>query len=83
MKLTADYQPKGVAMVAISSNSTATHPQDGPEKMSEDAKQYGVTCSPHVFSSSFRHPGSVESHANDTSPLLPLASRRLHISLSV
>lgn len=26
---------------AISSNSTQTHPQDGPEKMKEDAIKYG------------------------------------------
>lgn len=46
VSLAKDYQPQGLAMVAISSNSIATHPQDGPEKMCEDAKQYGVAFSP-------------------------------------
>jgi len=40
-KLAAEYQPKGVAVVAISSNSVQTHPQDGPDKMAEDAKKHG------------------------------------------
>ncbi|KAE8666575.1 V(D)J recombination activating protein 2 isoform 2 [Hibiscus syriacus] len=31
---------KGLAVVAISSNSVATHPQDGPQFMAEDAKLY-------------------------------------------
>jgi hypothetical protein len=39
--LAKDYQPQGLAMVAISSNYIGTHPQDGPEKMAEDAKRYG------------------------------------------
>ncbi|CAI5461020.1 unnamed protein product [Closterium sp. Yama58-4] len=30
----------GLAVVAISSNSVLTHPQDGPEKMAEEAKQF-------------------------------------------
>ncbi|XP_022567892.1 uncharacterized protein BNAC05G16600D isoform X3 [Brassica napus] len=31
---------KGLAVVAISSNSVVTHPQDGPEFMAEDAKMF-------------------------------------------
>ncbi|RXI00092.1 hypothetical protein DVH24_030582 [Malus domestica] len=31
---------KGLAVVAISSNSVATHPQDGPQFMAEDAKLF-------------------------------------------
>jgi len=31
---------KGLAVVAISSNSVVTHPQDGPEFMAEDAKVF-------------------------------------------
>ncbi|KAG6784067.1 hypothetical protein POTOM_009750 [Populus tomentosa] len=38
VKLTNFYMKKGLAVVAISSNSVATHPQDGPELMAEDAK---------------------------------------------
>ncbi|KAJ6391801.1 hypothetical protein OIU77_025709 [Salix suchowensis] len=38
VKLTNFYMKKGLAVAAISSNSVATHPQDGPELMAEDAK---------------------------------------------
>ncbi|MQM03059.1 hypothetical protein Taro_035833 [Colocasia esculenta] len=38
VKLANFYLPKGLAVVAISSNSVLTHPQDGPEFMAEDAK---------------------------------------------
>ncbi|CAN1175905.1 hypothetical protein LINPERHAP2_LOCUS32204 [Linum perenne] len=34
------YMKKGLAVVAISSNSIITHPQDGPEFMAEDAKLF-------------------------------------------
>lgn len=34
-----DYQNTGVSIVAISSNSTQTHPQDGPEHMGELARE--------------------------------------------
>lgn len=37
VKLANDYLPKGVALIAISSNNIATHPQDSPEKMKEVA----------------------------------------------
>ena len=40
--LAKDYQRKGVAVVAISSNSVKTHPQDGPDQMAADAKQFGM-----------------------------------------
>ena len=30
-------------MIGISSNSAVTHPQDGPEKMAEDARSFGTT----------------------------------------
>ncbi|KAJ8762978.1 hypothetical protein K2173_023107 [Erythroxylum novogranatense] len=38
VKLAHFYMQKGLAVVAISSNSVATHPQDGPEFMAEEAK---------------------------------------------
>ncbi|XP_040997969.1 uncharacterized protein LOC121243985 isoform X1 [Juglans microcarpa x Juglans regia] len=38
VKLTNFYMKKGLAVVAISSNSIATHPQDGPQFMAEEAK---------------------------------------------
>ena len=40
-QLARDYETRGVKFVAISSNSVVTHPQDGPEKMKEDAQRYG------------------------------------------
>ncbi|KAF6999408.1 hypothetical protein CFC21_015444 [Triticum aestivum] len=39
-KLTSFYMEKGLASVAISSNSIVTHPQDGPEYMAEEAKLF-------------------------------------------
>jgi len=38
-----DYQPRGVALVAISSNDVQNHPADSPSKMAEEAKQAGYT----------------------------------------
>ncbi|XP_020533015.1 uncharacterized protein LOC105629143 isoform X12 [Jatropha curcas] len=38
VKLTNFYMKKGLAVIAISSNSVATHPQDGPDFMAEEAK---------------------------------------------
>ncbi|ESW09544.1 hypothetical protein PHAVU_009G136100 [Phaseolus vulgaris] len=40
VKLTRFFMEKGLAVIAISSNSVATHPQDGPEFMAEDAKLF-------------------------------------------
>lgn len=48
VKVAHEYSPKGVGFVAISSNSAQTHPQDGPEKMAEDAKKYGYPF-PYLF----------------------------------
>ncbi|KAL8141344.1 hypothetical protein V2J09_007365 [Rumex salicifolius] len=41
VKLSDYYLKKGLAVIAISSNSVITHPQDGPEFMVEDAKSFG------------------------------------------
>lgn len=35
------FQQVGVPFVAISSNDIVTHPQDGPERMAEEAQRYG------------------------------------------
>ncbi len=40
-KLAAEYQPKGVAIVAINANAIETHPQDGPAEMKKLAKRLG------------------------------------------
>lgn len=39
IKLANDYKSKGVGFVAISSNDVANYPQDGPDKMKEQAEQ--------------------------------------------
>jgi peroxiredoxin len=36
-----DYRPKGLAVIAISANYVGSHPQDGPEKMAEEARDAG------------------------------------------
>lgn len=38
--LAKDYQPRGVAFFAISSNDVAQYPDDSPEKMKEVAEKY-------------------------------------------
>ncbi|KAF6251437.1 alkyl hydroperoxide reductase/ thiol specific antioxidant/ Mal allergen [Scenedesmus sp. NREL 46B-D3] len=49
--LAKEYQAKGLAVVAISSNSSQTHPQDGPQQMAEDARANGYTF-PYLFDES-------------------------------
>lgn len=36
-----EYQQKGIGVVAISANDVCCHPADGPEKMADDAVQFG------------------------------------------
>ena len=43
-----EYQGKGLAIVAISSNDVDSHPQDGPDGMQEEAEQAGYTF-PYLF----------------------------------
>lgn len=38
-----EYQPKGIAVVAINSNDTRTYPEDGPEGMAAEARSAGYT----------------------------------------
>ena len=47
-KLGTDYQSSALAMVAISSNDTLTHPQDGPEHMKREAQDAGYVF-PYCF----------------------------------
>lgn len=44
----AEYQAKGLAIVGISSNDTVVYPQDGPEKMKDEARTAGYTF-PYLF----------------------------------
>lgn len=41
IRLANDYIPKGVAIVAISSNDVENYPQDGPDKMKALAEELG------------------------------------------
>jgi peroxiredoxin len=46
-----EYQAKGLSIVAISSNDVASHPDDSPEKMKEEAKSAGYTF-PYLYDES-------------------------------
>src|SRR3954454_17635671 len=47
-KLGQDYVPRGAALVAISSNDVVNYPQDGPDKMKEEAKSAGYNF-PYLY----------------------------------
>jgi peroxiredoxin len=47
-ELIREYQKKGLAVLAINSNSLETHPQDGPVHMIEEADTLGYTF-PYLF----------------------------------
>lgn len=44
----AEYQEKGVGVVAIMSNDVANHPDDSPEHMAEEIRQIGYTF-PYLY----------------------------------
>jgi len=46
-----DYQPRALALVAISSNDPEAHPEDGPDGMREEAKTAGYTF-PYLYDES-------------------------------
>lgn len=48
VEVTKEFQGQGLATVAISANSVKTHPQDGPEKMADFAKERGFTF-PYLY----------------------------------
>jgi peroxiredoxin len=48
VKLVKDYQPKGVAVVGISSNDVESFPDDSPPMMTKVAKQMGFTF-PYLY----------------------------------
>ena len=50
-KFAEEYQSRGLAVLAISSNDAETHPADSPEKMSEDAGKYHYTF-PYLYDES-------------------------------
>lgn len=51
VRLSNDYASKGVSFIGISSNNIATHPQDGPERMTEHAKSAGYNF-PYLYDES-------------------------------
>ncbi len=50
-KFAKEYQQRGLAIAAISSNDAAGYPQDGPEKMRDEARQHGYTF-PYLYDES-------------------------------
>lgn len=47
-RLGHDYRDKGVAVVAISANDVATHPDDSPARMADEKKAAGYTF-PYLY----------------------------------
>lgn len=50
-RFASDYQKKGVNVVAIGSNDVQNYPADSPEKMKEDAQNFGYNF-PYLFDES-------------------------------
>ncbi|NOS69726.1 MAG: thioredoxin family protein [Verrucomicrobia bacterium] len=50
-QLAREYQPRGIAVVGISSNDVENYPEDGPVKMAEEAKAIGYTF-PYLYDAS-------------------------------
>ena len=48
VRIAKDYQPKGVSVIAISSNDVENYPQDSPELMKEMAAKTGYTF-PYLY----------------------------------
>ncbi len=48
IKLAKDYQPKGIAVIAINSNDVVNYPEDSPDKMKEVAHTLGYPF-PYLF----------------------------------
>ena len=51
VRVARDYQRRGIAFIAISSNDVATHPEDGPDRMREAAHTHGYTF-PYLYDES-------------------------------
>jgi peroxiredoxin len=48
VRLANDYQPKGIAFIAISANDVDAYPEDGPTKMAKIAKRLGYSF-PYLY----------------------------------
>lgn len=51
VKMASEYQPKGIATVAISSNDVDAHPEDGPAQMADLARARGFGF-PYLYDAS-------------------------------
>jgi len=47
-RFAAEYQARGLAIVAINSNDAVAHPEDGPDGMRQEAKQAGYAF-PYLY----------------------------------
>jgi peroxiredoxin len=48
LSLVREYQARGAAVVAISANDVAAFPEDGPERMTEEARAHGYSF-PYLY----------------------------------
>ncbi|XP_057503640.1 uncharacterized protein LOC130787266 isoform X2 [Actinidia eriantha] len=84
VKLSNFYMKKGLAVVAISSNSVATHPQDGPEFMEEEAKLFKYPF-PYLYDEDGRRPFELVYHGqfDDSRPSnnVPITGRDLSLAI--
>lgn len=48
VRLTKEYQQKGVAVVGINANDVVSHPEDSPDKMAEESRAAGYTF-PYLY----------------------------------
>ena len=51
VRITDDYQPKGISFIAISSNDADAYPEDSPEMMKIEARKYGYKF-PYLYDES-------------------------------
>ncbi|KAH9691629.1 Thioredoxin domain-containing protein [Citrus sinensis] len=84
MKVANPNLLKGLAVVAISSNSVATHPQDGPEFMAEEAKLFNYPF-PYLYDEDGRRPFQLVYHGqfDDSRPSnnLPVTGRDIRLAI--
>ncbi|XVF37123.1 hypothetical protein REPUB_Repub19eG0118400 [Reevesia pubescens] len=84
VKLSNFYMKKGLAVVAISSNSIATYPQDGPQFMAEEAKLYNYPF-PYLYDEDGRRPFELVYHGqfDDSRPSnsVPVSGRDLSLAI--
>jgi len=48
VSLSNDYNPRGIGLVAISSNDVENYPEDSPELMKDEARKYGYSF-PYLY----------------------------------